>query len=138
MVQAYSSNITVAANAVVPLNTVTLQKGCSAVISGASTIALNKAGIYMVSVNASGATSATAGDISLQLYVDGVAVPAAVATTNSTATTDTEALSFVDLVQVKETNKPCCCATSPTAVTIMNVGEGATWSTVNVVVTKVC
>lgn len=138
MVQAYSTNITVAANTAVPLNVVTLQKGCSATTSGASTISLNKAGIYMVSVNASGAVNGTADNISLQLFVDGVANPAAISTTNSTATTDTESVDFVTLVQVKETDRPCCCATAPTTLTVRNVGAAATWSIVNIVVTKVC
>ena len=124
MIQAYSLNVTVPADSSVPFNNVTLQKGCTAVLSGDSTIQLNKCGIYMVEVNASSAAAVT-----LQLYRNGVALPQA----QSTGTSP----SFTCLVQVSE-NNTCCPCSSPTTIQVKNAGTAsATLTDVNIVVTKV-
>ena len=123
MLELYSLNVTVPADTAVPLNNVKVKKGCTAVLSGTSTIALNKCGIYMVSVNSSTETAAT-----LELYVDGIAQ----ANAQSTGTTP----NFIALVQVDENNSNCPCS-SPTSLQIVNTGAEATFTNVNVVVTKV-
>lgn len=122
MLEAYSTNIALTENSYVPLNNVSLEKGCTATKSSADTIELNKCGVYMVSVDASVETAST-----LQLYKDGVAQPQAQSTGLNP--------SFVTLVQVK-TNNSCCACDSPTTLQIMN--SIATQATdVNVVITKV-
>ncbi len=126
MLEAYSLNTTVAAGSAVPFNNVTLKKGNTACLNGVATIELNKCGVYMVEVDASSATAST-----IQLYRDGVALPQA----QSTGTSP----SFTTLVQVPSNNNPDCCCSSPVTLQVKNAGTAsATFTDVNVVVTKVC
>lgn len=136
MIEVYSLNTTVATNAVVPLSSTTIQKGCTTTLSG-NTISLNKCGVYMVSVDASAATSGTAGNITIELTKDGVLQPQAQSTFYSGATTDIGNLSFVTLVQVTDSNS-CRCCDAATTIQVLNTGEAATFTNINVVVTKVC
>lgn len=122
MLEVYSTEIDVAANTVIPFQNVSLKKGCTAELSGASTIKLNKCGVYMVECDASTSVSTT-----IQLYKDGVAQPQA----QSTGVTPT----FTTLVQVSENNSCCPCA-SGVSLQIMNE-TAATFTDVNVVVTKI-
>ncbi|MBR4377271.1 MAG: hypothetical protein IKP50_00065 [Bacilli bacterium] len=125
MLEAYSLNVEVAANAAVPFNNVSLEKGCTVKLQSPGTIALNKCGVYMVSCDASAAATS-----SIQLHKDGVAQPQA------QATGDTP--SFITLVQVDHNNCGCCCS-SPTTLQVLNVGDAvATFTNINVAVTKVC
>lgn len=125
MLEAYSLNVTVPADSAIPFNNVTIQKGCTAILSASATIQLNKCGVYMVSVDASSATDAT-----IQLFKDGVAQPQA----QSIGTSP----SFVTLVQVDQNNSNCCCS-SPTLVQVRNAGTAsATFTNANIAVTKVC
>lgn len=122
MLEAYSLNIAVGANANIPFNSASLIKGCTATKPSADTINLNKCGVYMVAVDASTATSTT-----IQLYKDGVAVPQA----QGTGLTP----SFITLVQVSE-NNTCCPCTAPTTLQVRNTTAG-TFTDANIVVTKV-
>jgi len=123
MLEAYSLNVEVGANAAIPFNNVTIEKGCSATLSAPATIELNKCGVYMVSFDGVTGTSST-----VQLYKDEVAQPQA----QSTGTT----VSFVTLVQVPTNNTPCCC-TSPVTLRVINTTAG-TFTNANIVVTKIC
>lgn len=122
MLEAYSLNIDVAADTAIPFQNVSLKKGCTAELSGANTIELNKCGVYMVSCDASASVSTT-----IQLYKDGVAVPQA----QSTGVTP----AFTTLVQVPDNNSCCPCA-SGVSLQVMNT-TAATFTDVNVVITKV-
>ena len=122
MLEIYSTDLTVAANTAVSFQNVSLQKGCTAELSGANTIKLNKCGVYMVAVDSSAETATT-----IQLYKDGVAQPQAQATGGTP--------SFVTLVQVNENNSCCPCA-SGTSLQVMNE-TATTFSNINVSVTKV-
>ena len=125
MIEVYSSNVTVAADQPVPFENVVIRKGCSAVESVTSTIQLNRAGIYLVSADASSATAAT-----IQLYKDGVAQPQAASTGTSP--------SFTTLVQVDRNNSKCCYS-SPVLLQLMNSGEAeATYTDVNLTIVKIC
>ena len=125
MLEVYSTNVDVETNAAIPFNNIVIKKGCTAEESAPATIQLNKCGVYMVSVDASSETAAT-----IQLSKDGVLQPQA----QSTGT----APSFVTLVQVPRSNTNCCCS-SPTLLQIVNAGTAtATFTDVNVCVTKVC
>ena len=123
MLEAYSLNVAVGADSAIPFNNVTLEKGCTAVLSSPGTIQLNKCGVYMVSVDGTAAAATT-----VELYKDGVAQPQA----QSTGTTP----SFVTLVQVDRNNCGCACS-SPVNLQVMNT-TATTFTNVNVVVTKVC
>ena len=122
MLEAYSLNLEVAANAPVSFQNVSLKKGCTAELSGINTIELNKCGVYMVSVDASAEATTT-----LQLYKNGVAQPQAQSTGGTPA--------FTTLVQVPENNSGCPCAS---AVSLQVINETATTLTdVNIVITKI-
>ena len=125
MLEAYSLNVTVPAETAIPLNNVTIEKGCTAVHSAPNTIQLNKCGVYMVSCDASSTTTPT-----VQLYKNGVAQPQAQSTGGTPC--------FITLVQVEQNNTNCCCS-SPTLLQLFNAGTAeATFTDINVVVTKVC
>ena len=123
MLEAYSTNVTVAADAAIPFNNVTIQKGRTAVLSGTQTIELNKCGVYMVKVDGVASASTT-----VQMFKDGVAQPQA----QSTGTT----FGFATLVQVPRNNTSCC-GSSPTLIQF-SADAAVTMPNVNVVVTKVC
>ena len=121
MIQAFSQNITVNAMQTIPFNGVSLQKGCTATQTSPTTFALNKCGVYMVSVGVSAAAAET-----IQLYKDGVAVQEARRTGTSP--------SFTTLVQVDHNNS-CCACDSPTIIQVMSV-TAATLADASIVITK--
>ena len=126
MLEIYSLNATVPSQTAIPLENVTIQKGCTAINSAPSTIQLNKCGVYMVSCDASSASATAA----IQLYKDGIAQPQAQSTGTSPC--------FVTLVQVGHNNSNCCCS-SPTVLQVFNPTEASvTYTNVNVCVTKLC
>lgn len=122
MIEVYSTDIDVIADAFIPFQNVALKKGCTAELSGTSTIKLNKCGVYMVSCDASASEATT-----IQMYKDGVAVPQAQSTGGTPA--------FVTLVQVNENNTNCPC-TSPVSLQISS-DTAVTFTDINVVVTKI-
>ncbi len=125
MLEAYSLNIEVGADTAIPFNNVSIEKGCTTTLQSPSTIALNKSGMYMVSVDGSSAAAS-----SIQLYKDGVAQPQAQSTGLNPG--------FVTLVQVTHNNCGCCCS-SPTTIQVLNIGDAAaTFTNINVCVTKIC
>jgi hypothetical protein len=138
MLEAYSQNVTVSANTPIPLNSVSIQKGCTAERTGSNTIQLNKCGVYMVEFDCVAVASGTAtGNITVQLMKNGTLQPQALTSAASTSATDVESLSFNTLVQVQESNSDCCCS-SPTVINLQNTGIAAVFSQVNVTVTKIC
>lgn len=122
MLEIYSTNIDVEADAVIPFQNVALKKGCTAELSGTNTINLNKCGVYMVACDASASAATT-----IQLYKDGI--PQAQAQSTGTD------LSFTTLVQVNENNSCCACA-SPTSLQIYS-DTAVTFANVNVSITKI-
>ena len=84
MLQAYSSNLTVAADTYFPFNNVTIDKGCAEKLSGPSSIELNQRGVYLVEVDGFG-TGVSAGTGTIQLYVNNVAYPQALSSYPSSA-----------------------------------------------------
>lgn len=122
MLEAYSLNVAVGANANIPFNSTSLIKGCTVTKPSADTINLNKCGVYMVECDVSTAASTT-----IQLYKNGVAQPQA----QGTGLTP----NFTTLVQVSEDNT-CCPCTAPTTLQVRNTTAG-TLTDANIVVTKV-
>ena len=135
MLQVYSTNIAVDETSFVPLQNVKTQKGCSATMSGTSTINLNKCGVYRITVDAS-ATPVTPGLMSIDLYRDGVAMPEAQSSVTGTADT-TSPMSFETFVQVSS-NNTCRCCDRPVTIQVFNSGVDATFMNLNVTVDKMC
>lgn len=134
MIETYSNNITVPANAAVPMNT-TFRKGTTVTKSGDVSLQLNKCGIYVIDVNATGIASA-GGLMTLQLMVNGVAVPNAFASVTASDTASTHSLAFSTKVQVPTSYNECCPCSGPFAVTLLNAGVETVYSLVDVLVTK--
>lgn len=100
------------------------------------TINIASSGLYLVTFSASGVESGTAGDITLQLFRNGIAVPSAIATANSASATDIVNLSNSTIIEV---DRVCPCANSGlTAIplTLVNTGVGATFSNISLTVIK--
>lgn len=134
MLQAYSSNLSVAANAAFPFNNLTVDKGCAETLSAPASIQLNQRGVYLVEVDGF-ATGSTGTTDTVQLYVNGVAYPQAISSF-AIAAGDISNFSFKTLIQVTTNNCPCNCAASPTVLQVLN-GEGAlTEGHINIIVTK--
>lgn len=137
MIDSYSNTSqTISAGANIPFAINDIRTGYTVTHSaGSTTFSLNKPGYYFVTFNGTGAiTDATAGDIIVSMLNNGVAVTGATATVNSTSTTDIRTLSFSKLVQVKPS---CCAINNATNLTFNNAGLAATFTNVNVVITKV-
>ena len=133
MIEAYSNNIAVSENSLVPFNTV-FQKGSTVEKSGDSALKFNKCGIYILSLNATGVAS-TGGNITLQLMVNGVLQSNALASVTATDTSSTHNLTFSTKIQVPSNASNCAC--SPEfVVSVVNNGVTATYSLVDVLVTK--
>ena len=135
MLQAYSSNLTMAANAAFPFNNVTVDKGCGEVLSAPASIQLNQRGVYLVEVDGYG-TGAAAATGSVQLNVNGVAYPQAISEFTAAAATISN-FGFKTFVQVANNNCPCNCVTSPTVLQVVNGAAALTDAHINVVVTKI-
>ena len=138
MIQVYSSNIEVAANAVYPLNNVTLKKGCSVVLSGPSTLQLNQRGIYLIQYDGFAAPGADTGTVSTQLYINGVAQPEAISSFEATAIGNSQTMKFESCVQVANNNCNCNLTSSPTILQFFNTGIAVEDAHINVIVTKLC
>lgn len=136
MLQVYSSNIDVAANAAFPFNNIVVSKGASEVLAAPATIQLNKRGVYLVEIDGYGTPDATT-EVTVQLYVNGVAQPQAISGFMATAITATDNFSFKSFVQVSENNCPCNCVSSPTTIQIMNGETALSDAHLNVAVTKI-
>lgn len=136
MLQVYSSNLAVDANAVFPFNNVVLDKGCSESLSAPATIQLNKRGVYLVEMDGF-ATPDAATEVSVQLVVNGVAQPQAISSFVPAAVTDTRTFGFKTFVRVLENNCQCNCLTAPTTLQFMNGDTALTDAHINVVVTQI-
>lgn len=135
MLQAYSSNLAVAANAAFPFNNSAVDKGCAENLSAPATVQLNQRGVYLVEVDGY-ATGAAAGNNLVQLYVNGSAMPQAVSGFTTAADTISN-FGFKTFVQVSENNCNCNCYTSPTILQVLNGEQALTDAHINIVVTKI-
>ena len=126
---------TVVAEGVVNFNNNNPLTGCSVChAAGSSTVQIVKPGLYLVTVNADAATTATAGGtITLQLFNNGILVPGATATETTTADTSIVSLAFSTIIRVLNS---CSCVNNQTNLTVVNTGVEVTLSNANVVVVK--
>ena len=104
--------------------------------AGTSTINLVKSGLYLVTLNATGVESGTAGNITVQLYRNGVAVPGAISTVNSNAATEIRNVNIT--VLIKATDVCPCSGNGISAIPLVftNTGVGTTYSSMLVNVVK--
>ena len=124
----------VAINGLLTFTTDRILTGCTATRNG-QTFQLNKPGYYYVTFNADGAATTAVGDIVVVLQNNGVAVPGAIATFTTTVADDTTNLAFSTIIRVP----PSCCAVDNTAnLTLVNIGVAATYTNVNINITKLC
>lgn len=108
--------------------------GCTVTRNG-QTFQLNKPGYYYVTFNADGAATTAVGDLIVVLQNNGVAVPGAIATFTATVADDATNLAFSTIIRVP----PSCCAVDNTAnLTLVNTGVAATFTNVNINITKLC
>lgn len=135
MIQAYSSNLSVAANTPYTLNNVVVDKGSAETLSGPSSIQLNQRGVYLVEVDGF-ATASAATLVSTQLYVNGVAQPQAISAFTGVASS-ADTFGFKTFVQVSDNNCNCCCYSAPTVLQFYNGATEVTAAHINVVVTKI-
>lgn len=136
MLQAYSSNLSIAADTAFPFNNVVVDKGCAEVLSAPASIELNKRGVYLVEVDGF-ATPAAATDVTIQLYNNGVALPQAISSFTGVAAT-ANTFGFKTFVQVISDNCRCNCVSSPTVLQVVNGDTALTEGHINIVVTKIC
>lgn len=136
MLQIYSTNLAVEANAPFVFNNVVLDKGCGERLNDPSTIALEKRGIYLVEMDGF-ATSAAVTEVSIQLYVNNMPLPQAITTFVPAAVTDTRTFGFKTFVRILENNCNGNCLTVPTTLQFMNGTTVLTNAHINVVVTKI-
>lgn len=136
MLQVYSSNLAVDANAVFPFNNVVMDKGCGENLSAPATIQLNKQGVYLVEMDGF-ATPDAVTEVTVQLYVNGVAQPQAITTFVPTAVTDTRTFGFKTFVRVTQNNCPCNCLSAPTTLQFVNGTTALSDAHINVVVTQI-
>jgi hypothetical protein len=132
-----SYNITsqdVPVNGLLTFTTDRILTGCTITRNG-PTFQLNKPGYYYVTFNADGAATTTPGDVVLVLQNNGVAIPGAMATVTVAAADDATNLAFATIVKVP----PSCCAIDNTVMlTLANTGVPATYTNVNINITKLC
>ena len=131
-----SYNITsqaVLADGVINFTTDRILTGCTATRDG-ETFQLNKPGYYYVTFNAV-ATATEAGEITATLENNGIAVIGATASMTAETVGDLVNLSFATIIKVP----PSCCAVSNVGkLTVVNAGVGATYTNVNLNITKLC
>ena len=136
MLQVYSDNLAVAANSAFPFNNVVMDKGCAETLSAPATIQLNQRGVYLVEMDGF-ATPEAATEVSVQLYVNGVAQSQAISSFVPASVTDTRTFGFKTFVRVLENNCNCNCLTSPTTLQFMNGETEISEAHINVVITKI-
>jgi hypothetical protein len=135
MISSYNNTTqAVAVDGLLAFTTDRILTGCTATRNG-QTFQLNKPGYYYVTFNADGAATTAVGDIVVVLQNNGVAVPGAIATFTTTVADDATNLAFSTIIRVP----PSCCAVDNTAnLTLVNTGVAATYTNVNINITKLC
>ena len=136
MLQVYSSNLSLEAGQAFPFNNAVIDKGCAENLSAPATIQLNKQGIYLVEMDGF-ATPDAATEVTVQLFVNGVAQPQAISSFVPATVTDTRTFGFKTFVRALENNCNCNCLTSPTTLQFMNGDTALSDAHINVVITKI-
>ena len=135
MISSYNTTSqAVATNGLLTFTTDRILTGCTATRNG-QTFQLNKPGYYYVTFNAVAAATDTVGLLTVDLYNNGIAVPGAEASFTTTTAGNEATYAFSTIIRVP----PSCCAVDNTAhLTVVNTGVDATYSNVNINITKLC
>ena len=135
MISSYNNTTqTVAANGLLTFTTDRILTGCTATRNG-QTFQLNKPGYYYVTFNADAAATETVGLLTVELQNNGVVVPGAEASSTTTTAGNVSNYAFSTIVRVL----PSCHVIDNTArLTVVNTGVDATYSNVNINITKLC
>ena len=96
---------------------------------GLNSFTIDEAGIYLVIVDASGAPAA-AGDIEIQLQVNGSVVDAYTSTATSTGPTDFVHVGFSAIVRVDPT--VCRYVDNSSTIGVVNIGAEATYANMSI------
>lgn len=104
--------------------------------TSSTTIYLNKKGRYLVQFNAVAVENGTAGEVAMQVYRNGVAVPSAYSASYSTSTTDSRAISSQTIIEVNNVCPCCGNGVDKIPLTFVNVGVDAIYSYVSVTIIK--
>lgn len=135
MISSYNTTTqAVLTDGVINFTTDRILTGCTATRNGA-TFQLNKPGYYYVTFNAVAAATDTVGELTIELYNNGIAVPGAKASKTIATTVANDTYAFSTIIKVP----PSCCAVDNTGkLTVINTGVGATYSNANINITKLC
>ena len=124
----------IVSNGLLDFTTDRILTGCTATRDG-QTFQLNKPGYYYVTFNAVAAATTTVGELTVELYNNGVAVPGAEASYTTTTAGENANYAFSIIIRVP----PSCCVVNNTArLTVVNTGVDATYTNVNINITKLC
>lgn len=129
-----SQTVTTGAN--IRFDNINVLDGCSIDFNaGTTSITLEKAGVYLVTIDATVSDAGTPGAVGLQINRNGAGVNGATSRVVTTASTDVYPLGVSTLVKVL----PSCCAVDNTTVlTISNIGLSAIYANANLTVVKLC
>ena len=135
MISSYNTNTqAVVTDGLLTFTTDRILTGCTATRNG-NTFQLNKPGYYYVTFNAVAAATETLGELTVELYDNGVAVPGALASRTTTTAGNNTNYAFSTIIRVL----PSCCAVDNTArLTVVNTGVDATYTNANINITKLC
>lgn len=136
MLEVYNNNVVVGADVSIPFPSTHIQKGCTAVRYSTNTIALNKKGVYAVTLD--GYVAGTVGGtVTIQLRKDGILQPQAITEVTADNATTYNHVGFTTLIQVNHDNSNCCCI-SPVILDFINSGIGLSAGHLNVTITRIC
>ena len=135
MINSYTiTSQSVLVNETLDFDVTKVKTGCTIThTDGTASFSLNKPGFYFVTFNGD-ASSAVAGDITVQLLSNADIVPGASATVTA-AIGNIYNVSFSTIVQVLPS---CCACDNSKTLTIANTGVDATYTNANIVITKLC
>lgn len=135
MLQIYSTNIDVVANAPFALSNIVINKGCGVQVVGNS-LQFNRRGIYRIDVDGYG-TGSAAGTDTVNLTVSGIATPQAL-TSFTTAESTINNFGFTTFIVVSTDSYNCGCSyTIPTTAQIINGDIALTGAHINITVSRV-
>ena len=135
MISSYGNNSkTIASEGAVTFDVNRIVTGCTIIhAEGTPSFKLNKPGYYFVIFN--GDVTGATGDVVIQLTSNGVAIPGSEATTTLGANTDTANISFSSIIKVLPS---CTVIDNLQTLVFVNAGVEATFTNVNVIITKLC
>ena len=135
MISSYNTTSqAIVSNGLLNFTTDRILTGCTATRNG-QTFQLNKPGYYYVTFNAVAAATTTVGELTVELYNNGVAVPGAEASYTTTTAGENANYAFSTIIRVL----PSCPLVNNIAnLTVVNTGVDATYTNVNINITKLC